>query len=184
MTPSLDLTFAHSWQAEILRQRPLILLPRQFTYPREAEEVERGALEVLIRPASDAPYLATFALGFAGSVVPTGVWSCPNPDEICAVAGGYAYVVHAAAPEEFTQIVFRPVLEVRTLVSHNLLLFTGSHALLAWGASGLAWQTPRLSSEGLRITEVRDKQLHGFGWDVITDRETPFAIDLRTGRRV
>jgi len=97
---------------------------------------------------------------------------------------GLLYVVHAAAPEEFTQIVFRPVLEVRTLVSHNLLLFTGSHALLAWGASGLAWQTPRLSSEGLRITEVRDKQLHGFGWDVITDRETPFAIDLRTGRRV
>jgi hypothetical protein len=184
MTPTLDLTFPHSWQAEILRTRPLILPPRQFTYPREAEEVERGALEVMIRPAADAPFLATFALGFAGSVVPTGIWSCPHPDEICAVAGGYAYVVKTDAPEQFTQIVFRPVLEVRTLPAHNVLLFTGSHALLAWGAQGLAWQTPRLSSEGLRITEVRDEQLHGFGWDIITDRETPFAIDLKTGRRV
>jgi hypothetical protein len=183
MTPALDLTFAHSWQAEILLKRPMILPPRQFTYPREAEEVERGALEVMIRPATDAPFLATFALGFAGSVVPTGVWSCPNQEELCAVAGGYAYVVNTAVPEQLTQIVFRPVLEVRTLASHSLLLFTGSHALLAWGANGLAWQTPRLSSEGLRITEVRDEQLHGFGWDVITDRETPFAIDLKTGRR-
>jgi hypothetical protein len=23
--------------------------------------------------------------------------------------------------------------------------------------------------------------LHGFGWDLLTDRELPFTIDLRTG---
>ena len=40
------MSFPHSWQAEILRQRPAILPQRHFTYPREAEEVERGALEV------------------------------------------------------------------------------------------------------------------------------------------
>ena len=42
----VDFTFAHDWTAEILAARPLILPRRQFVYPRYAEEVERGALEV------------------------------------------------------------------------------------------------------------------------------------------
>jgi hypothetical protein len=70
---------------------------------------------------------------------------------------------------------------VGSLLKQNLLLFVGHQALLAWGARGEAWQTRRLSSEGLRITEVRGDELHGFGWDLITDREVPFMVDLRTG---
>ena len=182
MTARIDLTFPHAWLAEILPQRPLILPPRHFTYPREAEEVERGALEAMVRPAEDAPFLATFALGFADAAAPSGLWSCPNPDELCAVAGGYAYVVDTRTPERFTQIALRPVLEVRPLPAQKLLLFAGSYSLLAWGSAGLAWQTPRLSAEGLRITEIRDETLHGFGWDLMSDREVPFAVDLATGK--
>ena len=51
--PIVDLSFPHRWQAEVLAARPLILPARHFVYPREAEEVERGALEVLIRPEGD-----------------------------------------------------------------------------------------------------------------------------------
>jgi len=167
LTNPLHLDFPHSWQAEILAHRPLILPPRSFTYPHEAEEVERGALHAMVKPAS---------------AVPTGLWSCPHPDELCAVSGGYAFVVSTLDPGRFTQIAFRPVLEVRPLPDHNLLLFTGHYALLAWGASGLAWQTERLSSEGLRITEIRGHELFGFGWDLLTDREVPFVVDLETGR--
>jgi hypothetical protein len=186
MTARVDLAFPHAWQAEILRERPLIVPPRRFTYPRDAEEIERGALEVLIRPGttgpeSAPPFLATFALGFADPVAPSGLWSCPAPDDLCAVAGGYAYIVNTLAPDRFAQIEFRPVFHIEPLPAHNLLLFAGSYAMLAWGPGGLAWKTPRLSSEGLRITEVRGDTLHGFGWDLITDRELPFTIDLRTG---
>src|SRR5580658_4550916 len=49
--PFFEGSFPHSWQAEILPARPLILPARHFIYPRAAEEVERGALEVLIRPS-------------------------------------------------------------------------------------------------------------------------------------
>ena len=94
--PTVDLRFPHAWQAEILGSRPLILPPRRFVYPAQAEEVERGALEVLVRP--DAPvdpqtdpkcppsaqeFLATCALGFADPAVPSGLWSCPNPNQLC-----------------------------------------------------------------------------------------------------
>ena len=47
---TVNLSFPRRWQAEILPRRPLILPPRHFIYPRHAEEVERGALEILIRP--------------------------------------------------------------------------------------------------------------------------------------
>ena len=184
--PVFDGTFPHRWQAEILPERPLILPARHFVYPREAEEVERGALEVLVRPdaVDEQPFLATCALGFHDPVVPNGLWSTPNPVEICAVSGGYAYVIDTTAPERFTMIAYRPVLEIRPLPEQGLLLFVGHHSILAWGANGQAWQSGRLSSEGLTITGIDGDVLHGLGWNLITDKEAPFDVDLKTGKRV
>ncbi len=180
-----DLSFPHAWEARILAARPLILPPRHFVYPVDAEAVECGALEVLIRPQPGAPeFLATCALGFRDPAVPTGLWSAPSPKELCAVSGGYAYLIDTAAPECFTMIAFRPVLEVRPLPAEGLLLFVGHHAVLAWGANGQAWQSEKLSSEGVTILSIGEGVLHGQGWDMMTDRETPFALDTRTGRRI
>jgi len=258
-----DGTFPHYWQAEILSARPLILPTRHFAYPAQAEEVERGALEVLIRPslneqaagrctdlkghgfsraanaASSAPalaaegmqaanrpfpqglkpntsscstdgtakavpfqnaagagkesnqecqpsaqeFLATCALGFRDPAVPTGLWSTPNPDEICAVSGGYAYVIDTTRPERFTMIPYRPVLEVRPVPEQGLLLFVGHLSILAWSTNGQAWQSERLTSEGLTIASIEGHILHGQGWDMMTDKEIPFTLDLRTGLR-
>ena len=217
-TPIVDLTFPHHWQAEILPARPLILPPRHFVYPLDAEEVERGALEVLIRavgrdfspgvnqeksigalaPGAFAsnlstvvgfspravPFLATCALGFRDPAVPTGIWSCPNPDEICAASGGYTYIIDATAPDRFTMIPYRPVLEVRAIAGMGLLLFAGHHSILAWGFNGHEWQSEKLSDEGVTIAVIEDAQLQGHGWNMIADKETPFTLDLHTGVRV
>jgi len=180
-TPVVDLTFPHDWTAEILPRRPLILPARQFVYPRQAEEVERGALEVMVHPAAGEPFLATFALGFADPAAPTGLWSCPDPAWLCAVAGGYAYLVNTTSPDQFEQVEYRPVLQVRALPDHGLILFAGHHSLVAWGVHGKAWQTARLSWEGVEITRIEDHELHGTGWDMLTDRDVPFTVDLRTG---
>jgi hypothetical protein len=183
--PIVNPTFPHNWQANILTARPLILPQWHFVYPRDAEEIERGALEVLVRPsASEQPFLATCALGFRDTIVPTGLWSCPNPDEICAVSGGYAYVIDTSAPERFTMIAYRPVLEVRALSEQGLLLFVGHHSMLAWGASSQAWQSEKLSDEGVTVTAIEGAQLHGLGWNMMADKETPFVLDLGTGVRM
>ncbi|MGA2650437.1 MAG: hypothetical protein ABSF28_07930 [Terracidiphilus sp.] len=182
-------SFPHHWRAEILPARPLILPTRHFVYPGQAEEVERGALEVLVRPCEDSSsslqeFLATCALGFRDPAVPTGLWSCPNPEEICAVSGGYAYIISTTNPERFTMISFRPVLDVRGAPEQNLLLFVGHYSIIAWGAKGQAWQSEKLSSEGLTLEEVSGPILRGLGWDLMTDKEIPFALDLKTGRVV
>ncbi|MGA8085697.1 MAG: hypothetical protein WCA10_00225 [Terracidiphilus sp.] len=184
--PVLDGTFPHTWKAEILSARPVILPARHYVYPRDVEEVERGALELLVRTNEPgaAPFLATCALGFRDPVVPTGVWSAPNPREMCAVAGGYAYIIDTAAPDRFTMLPFRPVLQVRPVVEQGLLLFVGNRTILAWAAAGTAWETKKLSDEGVTITGVEGEQLRGLGWNLITDKETPFTLDLQSGAQV
>ena len=153
------LSFPHAWRAEVLTSPPLIAPARQFTYPRpvpgEEDALARGALQLLVHSEYSGNFLATCALGFTDPSMPTGIWSCPNPHELCAVAGGYAYIVDTAAPENCTHIALRPVVEVLPLPDQALLLFAGFHSVLAWGREGLAWQTARLSWEGLRLTGVR-----------------------------
>lgn len=192
--PTIDLTFPHNWNAEILSARPPILPPRHFVYPQQVEEVERGALEVLVRPGpsgaprldsetwDSTPFLATCALGFRDPAVPTGIWSAPNPNELCAVSGGYAYLIDTHSPERFTFIAYRPVLQIIPALAQELLLFVGHRSILAWGCEGQAWESGKLSDEGVTITAVDDGTLHGRGWNMMTDKEIPFMLDLKGGR--
>ncbi len=177
-----DSTFPHHWQADVLTARPLILPARQFVYPARVEEVERGALEIMIRPSPGAgAFLATCALGFSGDNVPSGIWTCPDPAWICAVAGGYAYLIDTSDPTRWEQVAYRPVTNVTVVAEHALLVFAGFQSLLAWGRSGKVWETGRLSWDGLRITAVHGETLLGLGWDMTTDRELEFNVNLKTG---
>jgi hypothetical protein len=172
-----------NWSAEILREAPMIAPARQFVYPQfvpgEEDAMARGALLLMVRPEGAAAFLATCARGFADERTPTGVFACPNADEMCAVAGGYAYVVDVREPLRCAFLELRPVVEV--LSAPGLLIFVGFHAVMAWGVDGLAWTTPKLSDEGLRITSIEDGVLRGFGWKLMTDTEVEFAVDLKSG---
>ncbi len=181
-SPPVDSSFPRAWQATVLKARPLILPARHFVYPQEVEEVERGALELLIRPASgEGEFLATFALGFADPAVPTGVWSCPDSRWLCAAAGGYAYLIDTADPGKWEQVEFRPVLAITPLPQQQLLLFSGHQSLLAYGPDGIAWRTERLSWEGFKIVRIEGSILTALGWDLMTDREFELGVDLHTG---
>ena len=180
---NVDLRFPHAWQAEILPARPAILPARHFVYPQKVEEVEKGALEVMVRPeAPHLPFLATCALGFRDPVVPSGIWSAPDAGEICAISGGYAYMIDTTAPERFTMLPYRPVLQVVSAPADGLLLFVGHRNVLAWGPEGEAWQSAKLSDEGITVVEIQSGRLMGMGWNMMTDEETPFAVDLKTGK--
>ena len=180
-SPILDLSFPHAWAAEILASRPPILPARNFAYPAQVEEVERGALEVLVRPAEGSAFLATCALGFRDPIVPTGVWSTPDPLSLCAVSGGYAYVIDTTAPEQFTMIPYRPVHRVLAAMQAELLLFVGNREILAWGKEGRAWESARLSDEGVSVTAIEGMTVRGLGWTMLTDKEVEFTLDLSDG---
>src|SRR6266436_4706213 len=103
--------FSHNWSVEVLKTPPLIAPARQFIYPKqiagEEDALARGALQLLVRPVTGGTFLATCALGFTDPAMPTKVFTCPNPNEICAVAGGYAYVIDTVQPERCTHIALK-----------------------------------------------------------------------------
>lgn len=179
--------FAHTWQAEVLKAPPLIAPARQYTWPvaipGEEDAMARGALQVMVRAGVEmgGSFLANCALGFTDPTMPSGVWGCPAGEEICAVAGGYAYIANVRTPERCMQVPLRPVVAVDAAIEVGLLLFTGFQTIVAWGSDGLAWETGRLSWDGVRVTEVASREVRGFGWDLMADEEVPFRVDLRTG---
>ena len=178
--------FRRDWNVEVLKTPPLIAPARQFVYPQqiagEEDALARGALQLIVRPASGGMFLATCALGFTAPVMPTGIFACPNPQEMCAVAGGYAYIIDTRQPEHCTHIALKPVVEIHPLAAQQLLLFVGFHSIVAWGTNGMAWESARLSWEGVRITSVDGDVLHGTGWNMMTDQEAAFSLDLLTGK--
>ena len=148
----------------------------------EEDALARGALRLMVRPAAGGSYLVTCALGFKSEAVPTGVWGAPAAGEICAVAGGYAYLANVAAPERCVLLEIKPVVEVVECVAAGLLVFVGFDRLLGWGVNGQAWVTGRVSWEGVRIVGVEDGELRGYGWDLMADREVEFSVELATGK--
>jgi hypothetical protein len=178
--------FAQSWSARILAAPPLIAPARQFVYPLyvpgEEDAMARGALLLDVKPAAAPNFLATCALGFREPSLPTGVFACPRADDLLAVAGGYAYLIDAAEPTRCLHLPLRPVTAVLPAAQAGVLLLAGFHHVAAIDANGLRWHSARLSWEGVTMTEVRNGQLHGTGWNMHTDREVPFALDLETGK--
>jgi hypothetical protein len=181
MTPS----FAPTWTARILTAPPLIAPARQFVYPQhipgEEDAMNRGALLLDIKPAANPNFLATCALGFRDPTLPTGIFPCPRADDILAIAGGYAYLIDTQAPEHCLHLPLRPATQVLSAPAAGLILLAGFHHVLAVDATGIRWQSARLSWEGVTMTHADATQLHGTGWNMHTDREVPFTIDLITG---
>lgn len=232
--PTFDGSFPHNWTAEILPNRPMILPARHYVYPALVDEVELGALEVLIQSGNPPPqvegyspnlqpFLATCALGFRDPSTPTGIWAMPNPDWLCAASGGYVYLIDTTAPEKFIHLRYRPVLQICIFSSRGagslqnnaqslsvdakclsdnaqslqgdaqslptgLILFISHHTILAWRHEGEAWESERLSAEGITGVRIEFEEaipkLHGLGWDMMTDKDVPFTLDLRTGAKV
>jgi hypothetical protein len=177
--------FPQSWTARILTAPPLIAPARQYVYPQhvpgEEDAMARGALLLDVKPSAGANFLATCALGFRDPSLPTGVFAGPRPDDLLALAGGYAYLVDTLAPERCLHLPLRPVTQVLAAPAAGLILLAGFHHVLAVDANGICWQSARLSWEGVTMTHVDDDHLHGTGWNMHTDREVPFTIDLATG---
>jgi hypothetical protein len=182
---STEAGFLYNWTANILSKPPLIGPARQFTYPvrvpGEEEAINRGAMLLDIKPMFGANFLATCALGFREATIPNGVFACPRPDDLLALAGGYAYLIDTADPTRCLHLPLRPVTAVLAEPSANLLLLSGFHHVAAVGAEGLLWQSARLSWEGVTIYGVHQGRLHGTGWNLHTDQEVPFSIDLESG---
>ena len=179
--------FGRAWTAEVLKAAPMIAPVRQYVWPRqiagEEDALARGALHVMVRPEGGGSFLVQCALGFSDPTMPSGVFGCPKATEMCAVAGGYAYVAEvgrAGAVMCADRAETGGAASLRA-VKAGVLVFVGFQNLVAWGVDGLAWETGRLSWEGVTVSGWDARELRGMGWDLMADVEREFVVDLGTG---
>lgn len=175
--------FSHNYEVKVLESYSLLNPAEQLhQYPARLEEDDRKGIYLRVSAEDSPSWVGFFARGFDAAQVANGIYSCPEAGALCAVVGGYAYVVAARNPERWQQIEQRPVVQVRSVPELQRLLFVGFTSITALEESGRLWTTERLSWEGLTISEIRGAKLLGMGWDMMTDREVPFEVDLVTGK--
>lgn len=178
-----DRSFPAHWRADFLAGPPLIAPVRQYVLPQavpgEEDALARGALWLTVRPRLGGQFLLQCALGFASGDVLHGVFATPEPDVLVAVAGGYAYRVDTVDPAQSVLLPLRPVTRCVAVTDPASLVLIGFHAVYVLQA-GADWASPRLSWEGITVQGIEDGVLRGTGWHMRSDRELPFALDLRT----
>ncbi len=178
-----DFTFPRNYEVRVLEAAPPVHpVEKLYHFPAELEEGDRSGAYLRVTPKGGPVWVGFFALGFDSDQVVSEVCSTPDQDSFCTVVGGYAYVVKAANPAHWFRVEQSPVVDLRVLSQHGLLLFAGFTSITAVGSSGVLWTTGRLTWEGLTIREIKGDKLLGHGWDAIADKEVPFEVELKTGQ--
>jgi hypothetical protein len=133
---------------------------------------------VEVSPEFGGPWIGCFQPGLDGV---SGLFSTPSPEKFCVVVAGEGYLVSAYSPSDYETIRCIPVKFVRRIPQKDMIVFGSLTDLAAYDARGLVWNTPRLSWDGLQLTDVSERQIHGLAWDSAAGREVPFVVDVDTG---
>lgn len=175
--------FRRNYSVQVLESYSLLNpAEKLYQFPARLEEGDRTGAYVRVTCGKSLAWMGFFALGFDSGEVASGIYSCPDPDCLCVVAGGYGYIVNAPSPEKWRQIEQRPIVQVKAVPELKLLLFVGFTSISCLGEANHLWTSERLSWEGISISNIGGAVLHGMGWDAITDKEVSFELDLLTGK--
>jgi hypothetical protein len=86
--------------------------------------------------------------------------------------------VKSDQPEAWKQIPILPVLDVRSVPEHGLLVLAAFTRLAAYDRRGLVWKSPRLCRDELKIINVTHHTIEGVGYDPTNVGESRFAVDI------
>jgi hypothetical protein len=182
----IDPTFPYSYEVEGLDDLPgtgRFGVPLIY-FPPPKGRGEHDGLWLRVKANSGKAWIGVFAFGYTSPLTFSRVISSPNPNRVGVISEGRAYFVNADQPEVWEEVPVMPVLEVRPILEHNLLIFSDFIRLAAYGTNGLAWQSPRVCWDGLKITNITAATIEGTGHDPTNSvtQESRFVVDLKNGR--
>jgi hypothetical protein len=177
----IETPFSHAFEFELVSELRSNHTKRLF-YPGAIESGGHDGLNVHVIPHESDEWIGTFAFGHFGPKAITGICTTPSPTKLCVIAEGQAYLVDVVNPEACDSLRIIPVLAVRSSAKHRLLIFASHTELLAVGVDGIAWRKARLSWDSMKLTSMNDDKLCGVFWDIRSESEQGFTVDLATGR--
>lgn len=173
---ALDESFDRTYEARVVRELPGNA-PTVWHYPGADPRGGKDGMIVRVTPASGKSWVSMFTFGYDAGL--TRLMTCPDPNWLCVISRGTACLVDSRSPERWHEVTEWPVMRALPVPDANLLIFAGYTHICAWGASGLAWRSARLSYDEIKIIGIDGTRLQGKGWE--PDVEVDFTLDLSTG---
>jgi hypothetical protein len=177
----MNATFPHTYECEQLAEGPGYASSRHYYYPGASNEGGRDGVLLEVRPEGGQPWFGTFAFGQIAPNLPSGIFTMPDPRLLCVVANGEGYLVFTNVPTSWERVRVTPIIDVRPIRAHEIIVFADFTRLVAYGNSGIKWQTRRLCWDNLKITDVTDTSITGEAWDFHSGTTKQFVVDLATG---
>lgn len=149
--------------------------------PNEGPGVGRDGIMVKFSSPNEASWIGVFAFG---DMLPGGeckVYPGPGRMQLTILAKGDAYIVSPNDPSSFIHVKSCPAIRAIPVPSLKLMLFHDYTQIVAYNESGLAWETKRISWDGIEIDEVSDTAVMGKSWDATNEQQVEFRVDLANG---
>jgi hypothetical protein len=180
MPHQLNLLFDHTYECEVVSETTGCE-SRKIFYPGAVGVGGGDGLIVNVIPYKGDPWLGIFAFDQTAHKGVTGIFSTPNPECFCVVARGNAFIVSASNPNIWEPVCAIPIIDVRSIVKHGIIVFANFTELLAYDSQGLKWHTKRLTWDSMKVVEITDDFLKGEFWDIRSESTQNFTVDLITG---
>lgn len=182
----IDLSLPHSYEIEEIGDFPGTGRFRDpiFYFPRPDEGKESGGLWLRVKAGNGKSWIGVFAFGYSSPPGFCRVVNSLDPNRLCVIANGAAYVVKADEPEVWDKVPVSPVLDVRLVPEKGLIVFSDFIRLTAYRGGTPVWRSPRVCWDALKIIRITGEAIEGVGYDPTNSitHELPFSIDLETGR--
>ena len=176
----IDSSFTSSYSVEIVQE---LNSENRYYYPGGSPYKGQDGLIVEVCPSECASWIGVFSFGRMALKGISGIYSMPDPDKLCVVSRGAGYIVSSCDPEVWEHVKAVPVMDARTVVSHNIIVFADYTELIAYNRDGIKWCTDRLSYDGFRIVDVSDSSIKGEYWDIRNEKNEYFEVSLQTGSK-
>jgi hypothetical protein len=149
------------------------------SFPAQGDITKPGIVLTVSR--SERHWIGTFE---AGDLAGYGIFSCPNPDQLCVLSGGKVTILLTNAPGSYLPWCYESVSQVVSAAESRLLLFaTVGCRIVAFGTEP-QWETGVLCADDLKLLSVSGDYLKASGWDPSIGSTVAFRVDLRNGAQL
>jgi hypothetical protein len=178
----IDQSFCQAYECKLVDAPPTGGVP-MYCYPGGIVGGWVRGVGVEITPHSTAEcWIGSFADGSLSPRAASGAFSHPCPNKLLVVAKGDGYVVNVNDPREFSRIDRSlPIMGVIPLPDAGVIVLYDFTGMVAIGAGGIVWETPRLSWDGLTIEGVLSGVIRGTGWDSANNCNVHFEVIASSG---